>query len=93
MSETTVYSVVAKRDGSAARLGWTSSATGITYCGLCLGAQIRVSVGAHCANCGGCVVGVFDDKSDIATIRQAWQSALPTTGQGLSYSHTEVIAL
>ena len=77
MSDGTLFSIVSSRDGYAARLGWVSSATGITYCGICLGAKLEPREGALCASCGACVVSVFDAQSDRESIRLAWSRALP----------------
>ena len=77
MNTHTHYSLVASQDGLTARLAWISPSTGIAYCGVCMGAQIRPEVGELCSNCGGCVVSVFDSAASAESIRNAWRSALP----------------
>ena len=77
MSEPTLYSVLSSQDRPAVRLGWISSATGITYCGICLGSAVRPRLGEVCKKCGACVVGVFDASDGWDTIRQAWRRAKP----------------
>jgi hypothetical protein len=75
MSEPTLYAIVTSQDGVTTRMGWISSATGITYCGICLGAAVEPRVGELCAGCGACVIGVFDEQADPETIRRAWSHA------------------
>lgn len=72
MSETTLYSIVAAQDGHGTRLGWVSSTTGITYCGICLRSPLKPCVGELCESCGACVVGVFDPAAGTQAIRHAW---------------------
>jgi hypothetical protein len=72
MSETTPYSIVAAQDGHGTRLGWVSSTTGITYCGICLRSPLKPCVGELCESCGACVVGVFDPAAGTQAIRHAW---------------------
>jgi hypothetical protein len=72
MSETTLYSIVAAPDGTTARLGWVSSATGITYCGICLRSALQPRIGELCDACGACVVGVFDPTKGARAIHCAW---------------------
>ncbi|WP_420236877.1 hypothetical protein ACOBR2_14735 [Telmatobacter bradus] len=72
MSETTLYSIVAAPDGHGTRLGWVSSTTGITYCGICLRSSLKPCVGELCESCGACVVGVFDPAAGTQAIRRAW---------------------
>jgi hypothetical protein len=73
MRESTLYSIVTSQDGHAARLGWVSSATGITYCGICLAAPLTPRVGELCDHCGACVVSVFDAADGPEAIRHAWR--------------------
>jgi hypothetical protein len=72
MSETNLYSIVAAQDGITVRLGWISSATGITYCGICLRSALQPHVGELCDTCGACVVGVFDPVDGAHAIHRAW---------------------
>ena len=72
MSETTLYTIVAAQDGITARLGWISSATGITYCGICLRSALQPRIGELCDACGACVVGVFDPAEGAHAIHYAW---------------------
>lgn len=72
MSETTLYSIVAAQDGITARLGWISSSTGITYCGICLRSALLPRVGELCDTCGACIIGVFDPAEGAQAIHYAW---------------------
>jgi hypothetical protein len=72
MSKTVLYSIVAAPNGVTARLGWISSATGITYCGICLRSALQPIVGRLCDACGACVVGVFDPAEGAQAIHRAW---------------------
>ncbi|MGB8259941.1 MAG: hypothetical protein WCE75_06305 [Terracidiphilus sp.] len=83
MSDGIPFSIVASQDGYTARLGWISSATGITYCGICLGPELEPREGVLCARCRACVVGVFDTHSDHESIRRAWSRAIPSQCEGL----------
>jgi len=73
MSQATLYSIVAAQDGNTARLGWISSTTGITYCGICLRSALQPRVGELCDACGACVVGVFDPTEGLQAIHGAWK--------------------
>lgn len=77
MSEPTLYSVLSSQDRPAVRLGWISSETGITYCGICLRSAVQPRLGELCEKCGACVVGVFDPTDGWDTIRQAWGPGKP----------------
>jgi hypothetical protein len=77
MRQPVLYAIVASQDGATARPGWISHTTGISYCGICLGAQVRPVLGDLCSKCGGCVVGVFDATDDFESIRNAWRFAWP----------------
>lgn len=79
MSETILYSVIAAQDGYTVRLGWISSATGITYCGICLRSALQPRVGDLCDACGACVVGVFDPTEGPQAIHGAWSRLRPAT--------------
>lgn len=78
MSENPLYSIVAAPDGNTARLGWVSSATGITYCGICLRSALQPCIGELCDACGACVVGVFDPTEGREAIHGAWSRFRPT---------------
>ncbi|MBB6145050.1 hypothetical protein HNQ77_003006 [Silvibacterium bohemicum] len=81
MRETLVYTILTSADQARARLGWVSTSTGLTYCGICLRAEVTPEVGADCRVCGARVAQVFELSSGPASIRRAWKSACPQTEQ------------
>lgn len=60
MTEAHIYSIMKASHSSTVRLGWVSSSTGITYCGICLRAAVRPQVGAECTACGAYVTQLMD---------------------------------
>lgn len=75
MTETTLNSIFSSQDGHQTRLGWISFATGLTYCGICLGSAVEPRVGESCEACGAQVISVFDAASGPEAIRRAWNQA------------------
>jgi hypothetical protein len=77
MSSNPLYFIVAAPDATTARLGWVSSVTGITYCGICLRSALQPCIGELCDACGACVVGVFDPVEGAQAIHSAWSRFRP----------------
>jgi hypothetical protein len=75
MTESTLHSVFTSQDGHTTRLGWISFATGLTYCGICLGSAVEPRVGESCEACGAQVISVFDAANGAEAIRKAWCAA------------------
>lgn len=75
MSTKSLLSILAAQKGGATRLGWISSVTGITYCGICLRSPIEPRLGSTCECCSARVVGLFDPEADAQTVRNAWRKA------------------
>lgn len=75
MTESTVNAIFTSQDGHQTRLGWISFATGITYCGICLGSAVEPKVGESCEACGAHVISVFDAANGPDAIRKAWCEA------------------
>jgi peptide methionine sulfoxide reductase MsrB len=75
MTESTLNSIFTSQDGHQTRLGWISFATGITYCGICLGSAVEPRVGESCECCGAQVISVFDAANGKEAIRRAWNEA------------------
>jgi len=75
MTESTLNSIFSSQDGHQTRLGWISFATGLTYCGICLGSAVEPRVGEFCPCCGALVISVFDAANGKDAIRQAWNQA------------------
>ena len=87
MTESTLYTIVTSQDGHTTRLGWISFATGLTYCGICLGSAVEPRVGESCKNCGAQVVSVFDAAAGPEASRRAWSEA------GMAAAAPELAAL
>jgi peptide methionine sulfoxide reductase MsrB len=75
MTESRLNSIFTSQDGHQTRLGWISFATGITYCGICLGSAVEPRVGESCEACGAQVISVFDAANGPEAIRKAWCEA------------------
>lgn len=82
MRKSHLYTILASPDRAAVRLGWVSISTGLTYCGICLRAEVAPEVGAECAACGARVSRVLDLGAGEDSIRQAWREALRVTAVG-----------
>jgi len=79
MTESTLLSIFSSQDGHTTRLGWISFATGLTYCGICLGSAVEPRVGESCEACGAQVISVFDAANGSEAIRKAWCAASMAT--------------
>ncbi len=76
MTEIYPYAVLfGKKTPFTVRLGWVSQSTGITYCGICLGAAIASSVGAECPACGARVSQLLDSRENIVW-KDVWKKAV-----------------
>ena len=71
MTDPHLYPILTSTNPASVRLGWVSFSTGITYCGICLRAEIVPEVGATCSACGAQVAQVLD----ITARGEAWSSA------------------
>lgn len=67
-------SIFTSANHARTRLGWVSVSTGLTYCGICLRAQVPPEVGANCSACGARVTEIFDLAAAPASARAAWSS-------------------
>ena len=74
-TENNLLSIFTSQDGHTTRLGWISFATGLTYCGICLGAAVEPRVGECCEKCGAHLISVFDASQGPDAIRKAWKEA------------------
>lgn len=75
MNESKTLTIFTSQDGHTTRLGWISAATGLTYCGICLGSAVAPEVGEFCTCCGARVTGTFDTADGPEAIRRAWNQA------------------
>jgi hypothetical protein len=77
MTEAQLYTILISRNHSTVRFGWTSASTGLTYCGICLRAQIKPEIGAACPVCDAHVSQILDVRDSAATRKQARRETLP----------------
>ncbi len=73
--EVRLHTIFTSADKSRARLGWVSASTGLTYCGICLRAEVNAVPGTACHVCGARVAQVFEPSTDPASARRAWRAA------------------
>ncbi|KAA6456698.1 hypothetical protein DYQ86_24885 [Acidobacteria bacterium AB60] len=75
MGELYLYAIMKAENPNAIRFGWVSPITGITYCGICLGAAVTPQVGAQCGVCGAHVAQLLDIRIKGDDWRRTWKDA------------------
>jgi hypothetical protein len=81
MNTSTLYAILISANQATMRLGWVSSSTGLTYCGICLRASLAPEVGSECSGCGARVTKVFELSAGSNSMLGAWKDATTIAGR------------